>query len=46
MTIARDKQDSERDIAPLRKADDAVVIDTTELDIAQVLKVITDKIRL
>jgi cytidylate kinase len=46
MTIARDKQDSERDIAPLRKADDAVVIDTTELDIAQVLNVITDKIRL
>lgn len=41
MTIARDKQDSERQIAPLRKAEDAVLIDTTELDVDQVCEVIT-----
>jgi cytidylate kinase len=29
---ARDQQDAERAIAPLRPADDAVVIDTTGLD--------------
>lgn len=27
--IARDKQDSERDVAPLRPADDAILVDTT-----------------
>ncbi|MGA9227801.1 MAG: (d)CMP kinase, partial [Mesobacillus sp.] len=31
---ARDKIDSEREVAPLKKADDAVVIDTTSLSIA------------
>jgi cytidylate kinase len=40
MTIARDRQDSERGIAPLKKADDALLIDTTELDINQVLSAI------
>ena len=34
----RDENDSRRKVAPLRKADDAVVIDTTELSIEQVLK--------
>jgi len=33
----RDKIDSEREAAPLRPADDAVTIDTTELGIAEVL---------
>jgi cytidylate kinase len=33
----RDKIDSERDAAPLRPADDAVIIDTTDMDIAQVM---------
>ncbi|WP_108671108.1 (d)CMP kinase [Peribacillus acanthi] len=33
---ARDKYDSEREIAPLRKADDAIEIDTTSLTIHQV----------
>lgn len=28
----RDRQDSEREIAPLRKADDAILLDTTELN--------------
>jgi len=29
--IGRDRQDSERDISPLKKADDAVVLDTSEM---------------
>jgi cytidylate kinase len=33
----RDKIDSERKAAPLRPADDAIIIDTTELSIAEVL---------
>ncbi len=35
---ARDRRDSERAVAPLRPADDAVVIDSTHLDIAQVFQ--------
>jgi cytidylate kinase len=35
--IRRDKYDSERDIAPLSKADDAVYLDTTKLSIEDVL---------
>lgn len=34
----RDKIDSERDAAPLHPADDAVIIDTTDMDIAQVME--------
>ncbi len=34
--IARDKKDSERAIAPLKKADDAIEIDTTKLSIDEV----------
>lgn len=44
MTIARDKQDREREIAPLRKADDATLIDTTDLSLDQVFKAITETI--
>jgi cytidylate kinase len=36
-TITRDRQDSERDLAPLRQADDAVVIDSSFLSIDEVL---------
>ena len=36
----RDKLDSEREIAPLKKADDAIEIDTTSLDIDQVVETI------
>ncbi len=38
MTVARDKNDSEREIAPLKKADDAVYIDTTGVSADQVLE--------
>ena len=33
--IRRDKQDTEREIAPLRQADDAVLVDTSEADLDQ-----------
>jgi cytidylate kinase len=35
----RDRQDSERDIAPLRQADDAVLIDSSRLSVEEVLDV-------
>lgn len=41
--IARDKQDMEREIAPLRQAEDAVLVDSSELSIEQVIdKVIAE----
>lgn len=36
--VQRDYQDSHREISPLKKAEDAVVIDTSDLDIDQVLQ--------
>lgn len=45
--IARDNQDSTREIAPLKPADDAIIVDTTELDleqsIAKILEIISMK---
>ena len=38
--VARDKQDSERDFAPLVCAKDAVVIDTSEMDIDDVVSAV------
>ena len=35
--IRRDEQDSTREIAPLKQAEDAVRIDTSEMTIAQVI---------
>ncbi len=40
----RDEQDRNRPIAPLRAADDALTIDTTELDLQTVLSIILDHI--
>lgn len=40
--IDRDKRDSSREIAPLRKADDAIYIDSTNLTIEQVVERIID----
>lgn len=34
----RDRRDSERDVAPLRPADDAVLLDTSEIDLDQVVE--------
>jgi len=35
--LERDRRDQERAVAPLRVADDAIVIDTTQLDVAGAL---------
>ena len=42
--IARDKKDSERAIAPLKKADDAIEIDTTKIGIEDVSNIIINLI--
>ncbi len=38
--IIRDKQDMEREIAPLKKADDAILVDSSDMSIEQVVTVI------
>ena len=43
--LERDARDSGRDIAPLRKAEDAVVIDSTGLSVEEVFRNISDIIR-
>lgn len=43
---ARDKQDSERAIAPLKPAEDAIVIDTTDLSIDDAVHAIMDRMAL
>lgn len=43
--IARDKTDSEREFAPLRRAEDAVLLDTTHMTIEEVLAEITAKVQ-
>lgn len=40
LTRERDKNDRERSIAPLRQADDAVVIDTTAISITEVSRIV------
>ena len=41
----RDKNDSEREFAPLRQAEDAVVVDTSDLTISQVIDRISEIIK-
>jgi len=43
--IQRDRQDSERELAPLRKADDAIPIDSTGLTIDQVVTLMEQAFR-
>lgn len=43
--VARDEQDMNRPIAPLRQAENAVLIDTTKLDLEQSLQAILNVIR-
>lgn len=43
--IWRDKNDSERDVAPLKPAEDSVTVDTTELDLQQSIELIERLIR-
>ena len=45
--IERDRQDMTREVSPLKQAEDAVLVDTTELDLEQsaeaIVKIITEK---
>jgi len=41
----RDRQDSEREVSPLKSAPDAVVLDTTELDLDEVVSRVLDLAR-
>ncbi len=41
----RDKNDSSRSLAPLKKADDAILIDTTSMDIDAVVGLVLSKLR-
>ena len=43
--IARDEQDSTRAIAPLKKADDAVMIDTSDMTVEEVLAALKNKMQ-
>lgn len=43
--VRRDEQDSTRDIAPLKKADDAIEIDTSEMSVEEVFNKIKSIIR-
>lgn len=45
MTLTRDKNDSEREIAPLIQAEDALRIDTTEISVDEVVSLILKKIK-
>lgn len=44
--IKRDEQDSTRNIAPLRPAGDAIIIDTDTMNIEQVIQTIRDTVRI
>lgn len=43
--MERDHRDSARELAPLRRADDAIVIDTSKMQIDQVVCVLKDRIQ-
>jgi len=43
--IARDEQDANRPIAPLKQAEDAVLVDTTHLDLAQSLAALKNAVK-
>ncbi|MBW2658410.1 MAG: (d)CMP kinase [Deltaproteobacteria bacterium] len=44
MTLERDRNDRERELAPLRQAEDAVKVDTTDISIDQVVEKILQEI--
>jgi cytidylate kinase len=41
----RDKRDSERDIAPLRKAEDALLVDSSSTDAEQVATLVLNQVK-
>jgi cytidylate kinase len=42
---SRDKQDSEREVSPLRQAEDAIYLDTSEMNIEQVTEKILELVK-
>ena len=46
---ARDERDANRDVAPLRQADDAELLDTSDLDVeqavAEAIRLVESKVR-
>ncbi len=43
--VKRDERDSQRDVAPLKKADDAILIDSSNLTIEQVLEKMCERVK-
>ena len=43
--IQRDKQDMEREIAPLRQAEDAILVDTSDMSIEEVVETVVSEFR-
>lgn len=43
--VARDKRDTERDVAPLKQADDALYLDTSEMSVEEVLAKLAQAVR-
>ena len=43
--MARDKQDMEREIAPLCKAEDAILVDSSDMSIPQVIDTIISEFK-
>jgi len=43
--IQRDYNDTHRDVAPLRQAEDAVLVDTSELDLEESFQLLLNTIR-
>ncbi|PSQ94056.1 MAG: cytidylate kinase, partial [Bacteroidetes bacterium QH_2_63_10] len=41
----RDRQDRNRDIAPLRRAEDAILLDTTDRTIAEQVAFVVDRVK-
>lgn len=41
----RDKADSEREVAPLRAADDAIVLDSSQMPLSEVVQTIEGRVR-
>ncbi|RLB15202.1 MAG: cytidylate kinase, partial [Deltaproteobacteria bacterium] len=41
----RDRQDESRNLAPLKPAEDAIIIDSSDLDLEEVIQLMLDNVR-